>query len=801
MISISLIQQAYDAGLCVVPPAQDGSKKPFPPGSQGLWKQYQQQRPSLALLSQWYDPIHNLTGIGLVCGKASGNVEVLDFDTVDGWQEYREMAEHCGIAPLIQKIWVGYGEETPRGAHLIYRCAEIAGNTPLAKDPATKKAFIETRGEGGYIIIAPSNGGVHPTGAEYRCVSGSISTIVEISPEERRDLWELAKSLCRMPRTLDMQAEPLQSSNDPSNKPGADFNARASWSDVLVPHGWKAIYQKGDVTYWRRPGKNQGISASTGYDGTAYLYVFTTSTELDAKRAYTKFGAYGVLNHGGDFRAATATLGRSGYGEAPRAPDHSQRPRLYIVPPTPQAAPPELGEADDAPVWKNDADESDDDLPPESLAVPFGVGPALVDYLLATSLHPNRVFAVQTARSFIGAVLSRRHVSSMRNYANLYAIVIGKTASGKEDAKHQIENLLTACGLDRMIVGKGYSHPSAIYTALQDEPKHITLIDEMGMYLREQKNPTSIINLLIREFMELFGRAHGLHHAPRLSGLGLSKADRDQAKAGRSPVIKPGLNLLAMSTPETLWASMSREHLDSGFLNRFLMVESRTPRQVIQEFKETPVPASIISWVNEATGKANPLLYSNQFVFDLEPHLVTWTLTADAYTAMRAFEQRMLDEANEWDIRLPGLGTLPLRANEISLRVGLQNAVLDYRRDRMLTADHLINAQIYVEAHLRRGADSIYRGMVASVFEGHRNVVLESLRKAGKEGVTSREMGRKPPFTRFTAKELTELLESLEAGWLITKLNVRHNQPGKKREAWVALDPNETAQYCREEDC
>ena len=798
IIPFSLIEQAYNAGLCVIPPAQDGTKKPYPPNSHGLWKQYQQQRPSLTLLSQWYDPINGLTGIGLVCGQASGNIEVIDFDTEEGWQAYLDMAEHCGIAPLIARIWAGYGEKSPRGAHLIYRCATIAGNTPLAKDPETKKAFIETRGEGGYIIIAPSNGSVHPSGSEYQCVSGSISTIVEISPEERKDLWELAASLCRSPRSPDLRADPLQSSANPANRPGADFNRKATWNDVLEPHGWRAIYQKGDVTYWRRPEKSHGISASTGHDGTDYLYVFSTSTELDAKRAYTKFGVYGLLCHGGDFRAATAELGRLGYGEPPQASKAaSDRPQLRLVS---SVVAPELPDAEEAPVWQTASDESDADLPHESVSIPFGVGPALVDYLLKTSLHPNRVFAVQTARSFIGAILSRRHVSSLRNYANLYVILIGKTASGKEDAKHQVENLLTACNLNRMIIGKGYSHPSAIYTALQDEPKHITLIDEIGLYLREQKNPTSIINLLLREFMELFGRAHGLHHAPRLSGLGLSKADRDQMKAGRGPVIKPGLNLLAMSTPETLWASISREHLDSGFLNRFLLIESRAPRQIIQEFIETPVPTAVIDWVDEVTGKAHPLQYSQQFIFDMDPPLVTWKLTAQAHAAMRTFEQRMLEEADQWDRRLPGLGTLPLRANEISLRVGLQNAVLDHRCDRSITEDHLINAQIYVETHLRRGADSLYRGMVSSVFEGHRNLILEALRKAGKNGVTTFEMGRTPPFTRFTEKELVELLESLVKGYLIAKLSVRSGKPGRKREAWVALDPNETRQYCESED-
>lgn len=793
MIHFAVIQQAHDAGLSIVPPQQDGSKRPYPhwrdERNSPTWKPAQTTRPNLSLLREWYDPKNDRTGIGVVCGEVSGGLEVLDFDTREGWIEYRELAEHCGIAPLIDRIWSGYGEESPRGAHLMYRCSEIAGNTKLAKKTGKKTAFIETRGEGGYIIIAPSHGSVHPSGADYRCVSGALANIVTITPLERRDLWELAKSLDESPRPLP-DSEPLQSSRDPANRPGADFNRRATWAEVLEPHGWRAIYQRGGVTYWRRPDKAKGVSATTGYDGTDYLYVFTTSTGLDSERAYTKFGAYGVLNHGGDFRAATALLGRMGYGDPPRATD-SPRPPLRLVPPVEP-----LPDSDEAPLWQGYLDDQDADLPPGCLEIPFGCGPDLVRYLLESSLHPNPVFAVQTARAFLAAVLSRRHVTSQRNFANLFTVLIGKTAIGKEDSKHQLENLLTACGLERMLIGKGYSHPSAIYSALQDEPKHLALIDEMGMYLREQKNPNSTINLLLREFMELYGRAHGLHHAPRLSALGLSKADRAAAQSGRPPIVKPALNLVAMSTPETLWGAISRDHLDNGFLNRFLIVESYAPRMVMADFREVAIPPSVIEWARWATGADNLLTYAQQFTCDMEPPLVVWNLTTQAKAAARDFEQRMLDWADAWNEEFPGLGNLVLRVNENSLRLGLQNAVLDGDSDFTITDRHLIHAQQYVEAHARRAGNSLRRHLVASPFEANRNILLEAIRGKKDQGVTDREMARSAPFTRFTAKELRELLESLEKGYLIARMNVRQSKPGRKREAWIALDPEQTAEYC-----
>jgi len=312
MIPLALVKQAHSAGLCVVPPAQDGSKRPMVPGGGG-WKNYQQQRPDLAVLTEWYCEANRLTGMGLVCGKVSGGLEVIDFDTRAAWDEYQKMAEYCGIAPLLNRVWAGYGEVSPRGAHLIYRCAEVSGNTKLAREADGKKVFIETRGEGGYIIIAPSNGTVHPSGSEYRRVSGDIATIVTITPTERKDIWELAKSMSLFVPPVSASAEPVTGSGN--GKPGDDFNRRASWDEVLGPHGWKKVFARGDTTYWRRPDKTTGVSATTGYAGTDYLYVFSTSTGLDAERGYSKFSVYALLNHRGDFQAATRELGKHGYGE------------------------------------------------------------------------------------------------------------------------------------------------------------------------------------------------------------------------------------------------------------------------------------------------------------------------------------------------------------------------------------------------------------------------------------------------------------------------------------------------------
>jgi hypothetical protein len=115
-----------------------------------------------------------------------------------------------------------------------------------------------------------------------------------------------------MPRR---EVKPVHSEVTNGKRPGDAFVLRTNWADVLEPHGWTRVLASDDVTYWRRPGKTHGVSASTNHQGSDLLWVFTTSTEFDADKSYNKFAAYAVLNHGRDFRAAAAALAAEGYGQ------------------------------------------------------------------------------------------------------------------------------------------------------------------------------------------------------------------------------------------------------------------------------------------------------------------------------------------------------------------------------------------------------------------------------------------------------------------------------------------------------
>jgi len=147
-----------------------------------------------------------------------------------------------------------------------------------------------------------------------------------IKPEDRNRLHAIAKSF----NETDLQ--PFITGRDlggdygasEGSRPGDDFNRHVSWHDILEPEGWAfvSIRRSDSAELWRRPGKtDRGISATIRtIEGQELFHCFSSNAApLPERQSITKFTAYAILHHGGDFEAAARDLGRQGYGEPPRS--------------------------------------------------------------------------------------------------------------------------------------------------------------------------------------------------------------------------------------------------------------------------------------------------------------------------------------------------------------------------------------------------------------------------------------------------------------------------------------------------
>ena len=304
-------------GICAVPVATDGSKRP----ALANWKLYQERLPTPDELLTWFQ---SAEGVGVICGKVSGNLEMLELEgraVADKIHlDLKEMAKNAGLADVWDRINNGYVEMTPSGGiHWLYRIdGEVPGNTKLARRPGENgniDVLAETRGEGGFVIVAPSAGTCHPSGGAWKMIVGGANSIPTLTVAERNQLHKLFETFDSVPK-MEFVSEEL-APKGVNLTPGDDYNAKVSWEQILEPLGWSKVYtNKAGVTSWRRPGKSEGISATTNHAGNDKFFCFSTSTQFESERSYSKFAVFTIVEHQGNFSASAKALREQGYGEA-----------------------------------------------------------------------------------------------------------------------------------------------------------------------------------------------------------------------------------------------------------------------------------------------------------------------------------------------------------------------------------------------------------------------------------------------------------------------------------------------------
>jgi hypothetical protein len=253
----------------------DGTKRPL-----GTWKQYQTDRPELLDVDSWFA---NWPNLGLVCGQVSGRLECLDFEG-----RFMERVGIPGIrsalgplANLFDSWCEGYCERTPsNGMHVLVRlegAGPLPGNTKIALDP-THETLIETRGEGGFIITAPSNGATHESGDSWRLLEGGFDSIAYATLHEWQSVLDALGQFDRSPPAPPPPPiRPIFTGTGWIN----DFLATLPPVSVAMNDvGWVYVRSDNLGQLWRRPGKDLGVSGRLNLSGR--LHVFSTSTPLTA---------------------------------------------------------------------------------------------------------------------------------------------------------------------------------------------------------------------------------------------------------------------------------------------------------------------------------------------------------------------------------------------------------------------------------------------------------------------------------------------------------------------------------------
>jgi len=295
-----IAQENHNAGYWIVP---TNGKVPIG----GSWKS--ESKPEKVVDS-----------FGIACGSLSGGIECLDFDNkfgdvVDIVDEFT-LDEQVAELYLEGKIVI---ESTPSGGyHFIFKSDFYEGNLKLATQTRNGKTecVIETRGDGGYFVVSPSDGYdfIHLQDEEGNEIKNDITKLVKLTEAERKYLINKAYSY-----NQDIQKvyhQPIQPPKEVKANIieiyNQDPNSKREALGLLEGLGWQFREKRYGKGYdGLRPGKDwrDGISATFGYVADNVFYVFSSSCEyFEPNKAYDLFEIKNVIEFGGNSKECAKSL-------------------------------------------------------------------------------------------------------------------------------------------------------------------------------------------------------------------------------------------------------------------------------------------------------------------------------------------------------------------------------------------------------------------------------------------------------------------------------------------------------------
>ncbi len=632
----------YIAGLNVLP-ADRKAKRPI-----GRWKEYAKKRPSFEEV--FPEGLTGYDALAVICGATSGGLEVLDFD-----QQGVMYTPWAAIVGDARNLCVG--EKTQNGgAHLAFRSDACERNQKLASNASG--VTIETRGEGGLVIVAPSPG--------YQIRFNSWTNVRKISPETRAFLLSAARSLDETPAPVKSaptvraaQASEPRRSEEYHGESVADLLRRDDVAKTALTNaGWKFIDDEPDWERWERPGQPvPGKSGASYSKRDKFFHVFTSNAPpFEPGRSYSPLQVVALLEFGGDESACSREYARR-YNLTPRRLTDCQDPTRFYNwrpdagnSPAPEPAPepglsPEVVDsADPTLVDKQDgmdcAEPSELELAGKNLVPPFpdrllncgGFIQEFVDLTLQYSVRP------QPEGAFLGALTVMSYLcgrSIIANYngatvtPNLYSLFLAPTGMGKEAIRRTCSEVARAYDEDN-VAPESFASVQALQNFMARVNKTLWLHDEFGRDLAVMSGKMSNANItgLITECLKLYTSANSRWYK--------SKLIAQEAKNRTANTIdRPFLSIFATGNPSEFFDAASDSLLTNGYIARFSIVLAPWYVKKREVDYKTAVSVPIFSLPDSITEQAAAWREYEAVMTNGAEHI---PFTEDAHDVLKVFD-------------------------------------------------------------------------------------------------------------------------------------------------------------------
>lgn len=237
--------------------------------------------------------------------------------------------------------------------------------------------------------------------------------------------------------------------------------------------------------------------------------------------------------------------------------------------------------------------------PPPDFMPDNGLIRDVAEYIISQSERPLPLLAVASAACLVGVLAGGKYETHNRLGPNLMFIGLAGSGSGKQKARSIISNMAYDLGLTDLLGADDIASAPGLIAEMADHPNKLFMIDEFGLALQSitSKNAGGYKREIMSTIMKLYSSYSTTYN-------GTAYADK---KNRPKQIIKsPCLVIYGTSTHKTFYDALTSDQGSDGFISRLLVVPCEEGRGKRVKVKYHGIPGNIKAKVLELGGIGFP---------------------------------------------------------------------------------------------------------------------------------------------------------------------------------------------------
>jgi hypothetical protein len=226
----------------------------------------------------------------------------------------------------------------------------------------------------------------------------------------------------------------------------------------------------------------------------------------------------------------------------------------------------------------------------ENSIVVHGLVGEIADWITATAIRPQPLLSLAAALSFVGMIKGHRVRGKTDLRTNLMILAMAPTGGGKEHPQNAIKRLVKACGLQKHLMGEPVSGAGFLHALQKSGNVGYMVMDEVGRYIGNLSSAGAGVHQreILDYIIKTFSSANSIL-------MGREKAAG--AKEPRIDIENPHFCCYGSTVYEKFRDACGSGEIVDGFLNRWIVLESKERPDRQKKVKFSPPPQSIIDKV------------------------------------------------------------------------------------------------------------------------------------------------------------------------------------------------------------